>query len=85
MGWSIENIRPQLDVIFEKEGLRYSMQHPNSMSPRVYIQHEGQVSTETKHTITELFPETVYIDFFPDMSFANEPVKIKLLKGRKTG
>ena len=75
MGWSIENIRPQLDVIFEKENKRYSMQHPNALSPRVYLQHEGIIPTETQHEIVALFPEFVYIDFFPDMSFGEEPLK----------
>ena len=83
MGWSIENVRPQLDVIFDGENKRYTMQHPNALSPRVYLQHEGEISTETKHLIASLFPEFVYVDFFPNMSFANEPVKIKPLKGRR--
>ena len=83
MGWSIENIRPQLDVIFANEGKRYSMQHPNALSPRVYLQHEGEISTETKYTISALFPEFVYVDFFPNMSFAGEPVKTKPLRGRR--
>ena len=75
MGWSIENVRPQMDVIFENEGKRYSMQHPNAMSPRVYLQHEGEISTETKFTITSLFPEIVYIDFFPNMTFTEPDTK----------
>ena len=83
MGWSIENIRPQLDSIFENEGKRYSMQHPNALSPRVYLQHEGEILTETKHSIVALFPEFVYIDFFPNMSFGDEPIRIKPLKGRR--
>ena len=77
MGWSIENLRPQLDVIFAEENKRYTMQHPNALSPRVYIQHEGELSTETKFNVTGLFPENVYIDFFPNMSFAGEPPKKK--------
>lgn len=73
MGWSIENLRPQIDVIFANESKRYSMQHPNALSPRVFIQHEGEISADTKYTITSLFPEMVYIDFFPNMSFTDEP------------
>ena len=80
MGWSIENVRPQLDVIFENEGKRYTMQHPNALSPRVYLQHEGEIPTETKHAIVALFPEIVYVDFFPNMSFDGEPVKKKQSK-----
>ena len=81
MGWSIENVRPQMDVIFSNEGKKYKMNHPNAMSPRVYIQHEGEISTEVKDTIVSLFPEMVYIDFFPNMSFGD--VTIKPLKGNK--
>jgi len=73
MGWSIDNIRPQIDVIFDAENKRYSMQHPNALSPRVYIQHEGELSTETTSSITNLFPEFVYVDFFPNMVFTGEP------------
>ena len=83
MGWSIENVRPQTDSIFENEGKRYTMQHPNALSPRVYLQHEGELSIETKAMIASLFPEFVYIDFFPNMLFTSEPVKLKILKGRK--
>ena len=83
MGWSIENLRPQLDSIFQNEGKRYSMQHPNALSPRVYLQHEGEISTEIKHSIVSLFPEFVYIDFFPKMSFGDEPIRLKPLKGRR--
>jgi len=73
MGWSIENIRPQVDALFANEGKRYAMQHPNALSPRVYIQHEGEISTEAKFALTSLFPEMVYIDFFPNMTFPDEP------------
>ena len=78
MGWSIENLRPQMDVIFENEGKRYKMQHPNALSPRVYLQHEGEISTDTMSTINNLFPEYVYIDFFPNMTFTESDTKRKV-------
>ena len=81
MGWSVDNVRPQLDVLFA--GTRYNIQHPNALSPRVFLQHEGELSLEMKDSIIRLFPEFVYIDFFPNMSFANEPIKIKPLRGRR--
>lgn len=84
MGWSIENVRPQLNAIFAKEGKRYSIQHPDALSPRVYLQHEGKISTDTKWRISSLFPAEVYIDFFPDISFVGEPVKV-VSKGRRIG
>lgn len=83
MGWSIENIKPQLDKIFENEGKRYSMQHPNAMSPRVYIQHEGELSTEAQHAVVALFPEFVYVDFFPNLTFEGEPVKKRNIRRMK--
>ena len=76
MGWSIENVRPQLDAIFANEGKRYSIQHPQAMSPRVYLQHEGTVSDDTKWLITSLFPDEVYVDFFPNIIFGDEPAKL---------
>ena len=82
MGWSIENIKPQLNVIFGGEGKRYRMQHPNALSPRVYIQHEEEISTEVKDTIVALFPEFVYVDFFPNMSFEGEPMPPKIRRVR---
>ena len=82
MGWSIENIRPQLDSIFENEGKRYSIQHPDALSPRVFIQHEGELSNDTKWLISSLFPAEVYIDFFPNISFGNSSTRV-VSKGRR--
>ncbi len=83
MGWSIENIKPQLDVIFAGEGKRYSIQHPNALSPRVYLQHEGEITTDAQHSISALFPEFVYIDFFPNMAFGDSLIKLKPIRGRR--
>jgi hypothetical protein len=83
MGWSIENIRPQMDSIFKAEGKAYRMNHPNALSPRVYLQHEGKLSQESKDKIVSLFPEFVYVDFFPNLEFGEDSVKFKQLKGRK--
>lgn len=76
MGWSIENVRLELDAIFTAEGKKYTIQHPDALSPRVYIQHEGDISVETRYLISSLFPADVYIDYFPNVSFAGEPVKV---------
>ncbi len=83
MGWSIDNVRDQLNSLFQNEGKRYRIQHPNALSPRVYLQHEGEISTETKYSISSLFPEYVYIDFFPNMSFGDEPITLKPIRGRR--
>lgn len=79
MGWSVDNVRPQLDVLFK--GTRYNIQHPNALSPRVFLQHEGELSLEMKDSIIRLFPEFVYIDFFPNMSFPD--VEVKPIRGRR--
>ena len=83
MGWSIENIRPQMDSIFKAEEKGYRMNHPNALSPRVYMQHQGELSQDTKDKIVSLFPEFVYVDFFPNLEFGDDSVKSKPLKGRK--
>ena len=75
MGWSIDNVKLQIDSIFKKEKKRYKIYHPNAMSPRVYIQHEGEISLDAKNAIASLFPEMVYIDYFPNLSLDGEDVK----------
>ena len=67
-GWSLETIRPKLDVIFNAEGLRYKVQHPNALSPRVFLHHEGELSNEAREIVTRIFPDGVYIDFIPEIS-----------------
>ena len=71
MAWSIDVVKPQVDAIFESIGKDYTMTHPNAMSPRVFIQHEGELDVETKRLIVALFPENVYVDFFANAYLGN--------------
>ena len=63
MGWSIELIRPDLDGIFAKLGVKYDIQRPDSLSPRVVITYDGKLPPTTIKYIVNLFPEAVYVDF----------------------
>jgi len=63
MGWSLDIVRPQLDKIFQGLGMRYEAQHPDAMSPRIYIIHEKELPATTMKHIANLFPELVYVEF----------------------
>jgi DNA-directed RNA polymerase subunit L len=65
MGWSVEIIRPQLDAIFKENGIKYDIQHPDAMSPMVYITYEGKLADKVIRYIVDLFPEFVYVDIKP--------------------
>jgi len=64
MGWSIDVIEPAIDLIFRSLGVSYQLNRPDALSPRVFINHDGEIPVEAKQSITSLFPETVRVDFF---------------------
>jgi len=76
MGWSIDVVKKELDEIFRKgvfphyKEIRYDVTHPEAYSPRVYVRYEGEITASAKRKVVELFPESVYVDFFPNSHFA---------------
>lgn len=63
MGWSVDTVKPELDIIFTSLGIRYKIDHPDSMSPQVYIQYEGELPVTVMKAIIQKFPELVYVGF----------------------
>jgi len=72
MGWSLDTIRPMVDEIFKGINMKYDMIHPSSVEPRVYIQHQGEITSETKRLITALFPDFVAVEFY-NVKFSKMP------------
>jgi hypothetical protein len=78
MAWSLAEIAPRVDTMFSLEGKKYRLLQPSSMTPRVIIQHEGELSQDSIGIITALFPEGVRVDFIGNVTIAesNEPVRL---------
>lgn len=94
MGWSVDTVAPAVDFIFRSLGIAYQMSRPDALSPRVFINHDGELPVEAKQAITALFPETVRVDFLnthiPGVTFAKKGQRIEAeatpeKKGQKTG
>jgi len=64
MGWSIDIVEPAINMIFKSLKVAYQVSRPDALSPRVFINHDGELPTEAKQAIVSLFPETVRVDFF---------------------
>ena len=63
MGWTIETIRPELDTLFKVMKMKYTIDHPDAMSPRVHITYDGDLPIKTMEYIVKLFPDFVYVNF----------------------
>lgn len=63
MGWSIEVARDKLDTMFKNLGVKYEIQHPDTIYPSVYIICERELSVAMMEYIAKMFPENVYLDF----------------------
>lgn len=75
MGWSLDLYRPELDAIFNNLKLRYSMSHPDSPVPTVIIRHEGELPFKVVQSVTNIFPNFVYVNFMPSMTIVENPVE----------
>ena len=64
MGWSVDIVKPTLDLIFDSLDMRYTITHPQALSPRVFINHDGDMPVEAKQAIATLFPDFVSVEFF---------------------
>ena len=80
MAWSLATIVPELDLIFAQEEKKYRIQHPNALSPRIFIQHEGNIEKKVINTIVGLFPEGVYVDFFPNVTFSDSGQQVEVVR-----
>jgi len=70
MGWSIDLIRPDLDVIFKNMERQYDITHPETSSPTMMVRFEGDMLPKgVLISIVKLFPEFVYIHFMPNQTF----------------
>jgi len=62
MGWSIETLRPKLDLIFNRLNIQYDVYHVTDVYPRVSITYEGDLPPVVIDHIVKLFPDNVYVD-----------------------
>jgi len=74
MGWSELTAAPELDRIFKKLKLKYTMRRvlQPGTNPVVQIMHEKRLSISVINEILALFPEAIYIEFLPDTVFQDE-------------
>lgn len=70
MGWSELTAAPDIDRIFKKQKLKYTVRRVLQVhSPIIQILHEGKLPIPIINQILELFPEFVYVEFVPDTPF----------------
>jgi len=71
VGWSEFTVRPELDRIFKKLKLKYSVRRvlQPGTNPVVQIHHENELDVPTMKEILGLFPDFVYVEFVPNTSF----------------
>lgn len=74
MGWSELTAAPELDRIFKKLKLKYTMRRvlQPGTNPVVQIMHEKRLSISIINEILAFFPEAIYIEFVPDTVFMDD-------------
>ena len=71
MGWSEFTAKPEVDKIFKKLKLKYTMRRIlEPGSPIVQILHEGEIDIPSIKSILNLFPDFIYVEFVPNTPFA---------------
>ena len=81
MGWTVDTIKPSVDLIFRSLDVDYEIIHPESISPRILINHQGVIPVEAKEVVSKLFPENVSIEFH-NVRFPSPKNVIKKKKGK---
>lgn len=80
MGWSIEQHRGILDSIFNEQEKRYRISHVESTQASVLIEYEGEkIPNTVLNRIVKMFPEHVYVEFWPGITF---PPEVELAERR---
>lgn len=74
MGWSELTAAPELDRIFKKLKLKYTMRRvlQPGTNPVVQIMHEKKLPISIINEILALFPEAIYIEFVPETVFMDD-------------
>ena len=81
MAWSLATIVPKLDELFAQQNRKYRVQHPNALSPRIYIQYEGkELDTDTIESITGMFPDDVYVNFIHNVRFEDSGTEVEVVR-----
>ena len=73
MGWSELTARPDVDRVFKRLKLKYTMRRvlqPNAVV--VQILHEGELDIPSIKRIIDLFPEFVYVEFVPNTTYQEQ-------------
>lgn len=75
MGWNELVLIPQIDAIFRKQKKKYRVQWVSSTYPQIRIQYEDSIPLSSAQEIITLFPESVYVELIPHVTFAKEQVE----------
>jgi len=63
MGWSLDLLIPRIDEYFGE--VKYEVIRPDATRPYVYFNYEGEINLVLKKKLCALFPEDVYVIFYP--------------------
>ncbi|KKN26608.1 hypothetical protein LCGC14_0873010 [marine sediment metagenome] len=73
MAWSELTARPEVNKIFRKLKLKYTLRRILEASGyTIQILHESELSIPTVVEILALFPDFIYVEFVPNTPFAEE-------------
>jgi hypothetical protein len=73
MGWSELTARPDIDTVFKRLRKKYVMRRViDPAGIIIQIQYEGNLGISSINTILELFPDHIYVEFQPNITFAPE-------------
>jgi len=71
MGWSEKVFAPEIDAIFKKAKLKYTLRRvlQPGTNPVIQISHEKELDVPQMREIVDMFPDFVYVEFVPNTIF----------------
>lgn len=69
MGFSEYTVRPEVDYIFKTASKKYRLLWVSAPYPQVKFQFEGRLRIAEAKALVDLFPDSVYVEFEPNIVF----------------